>query len=52
MFHTTIHKKLIILGYNFIFVIHQIYAIFYYTKIVNAKILKNKKSSLNFSLSK
>ena len=38
MFHITIHMKLIIFGYNF-FVIHQIYAIFYYTKIVNAKIL-------------
>jgi hypothetical protein len=52
MFHTTIDIKLNILGYNFIFVIYQIYALFYYIKIVTAKILKNKKSSLNFSLLK
>ena len=41
-----------LLGYNFIFVIHQIYAIFYYTKIVNAKNYKIRNLSLNFSLSK
>ncbi len=52
MFHTTIHIKSIILGYNFIFVIHQIYAIFYYTKIVNAKNYKIRNLSLNLSLSK
>jgi hypothetical protein len=39
MFQITIHMKLIMLGNNFIFVIHHIYAIFYYTILVNAKIM-------------